>query len=176
MSIKNVNCVKDLLSVRYPEIRFSVTSKGACIVIGITASPYVWDSMYDVLDKEASSSGRSYKSAKKEMLKYWDKNRVSVVSVTPDVGFDFASFIASIRTVYEGELDIRLGSLFSKSRPRVLTEQQVQNRVNAEKREFSNLLQKSSNKLSEKESDTLRFGRVNRNSNAIRLKKSEAYY
>ena len=82
MSIKNVNCVKDLLSVRYPEIRFSVTSKGACIVIGITASPYVWDSMYDVLDKEASSSGRSYKSAKKEMLKYWDKNRVSVVSVT----------------------------------------------------------------------------------------------
>ena len=91
MSIKNVNYVKDLLSVRYPEIRFSVTNKGACIVIGITASPYVWDSMYDVLDKEASSSGRSYKSAKKEMLKYWGKNRVSVVSVTPDVGFDFDS-------------------------------------------------------------------------------------
>ena len=96
--------------------------------------------------------------------------------MTPDVGFDFDSFIASIRTVYEGELDIRLGSLFSKSRPRVLTEQQVQNRVNAEKRDFSNLLQKSTNKLSEKESDTLRFGRVNRNSNSIRLKKSEAYY
>lgn len=193
--MKAISNVRNVLSVKYPNFKFSITSKGDSVVVGILASPYNWDSMYDVIDKEnqfvsipnkyyvrkgvknISARWKKYNDVMVEKAKYWDKNGISVVGVTSDIDFDFDAFVGDIRSVYSGKLDIRLGSLYGDSRPRVLSQSDIDIMLDVRGKMFSKSFKDATrSRLSERESDSLRFGSANCNSNAVRMKKSQGYY
>ncbi len=196
--MNSVGIVKSMLLEEYPEIKFSVSSNvhGSEIMIGILASPYDWSSVFDIFfaenefisipPKYRKRKGENvlnkkwveYSRVKEEKKKYWENG--SLIAVPSSISFDIESFMSAVKKIVKGRIKFWPGSLVSSKMPKILSKSEVRNRIEAWGRRdaflVKNILDGQKNKLSEKESDGLIYGKRNVKSNSVALKKVSFMY
>ena len=196
--MNSVGIVKSMLLEEYPEIKFSVSSNvhGSEIMIGILASPYDWSPVFDIFfaenefisipPKYRKRKGENvlnkkwveYSRVKEEKKKYWKNG--SLIAVPPSIGFDIESFMSAVKKIVKGRIKFWPGSLVSSKMPKILSESEIKSRIEAWGRRDASLVKSildgQKNKLSEKESDGLMYGKRNVKSNSVALKKVSFMY
>ena len=192
-----VGIVKSMLLEEYPEIKFSVSNGcGNEIIIGILGSPYDWAPVFEIYyaendfisvpPKYRKRKGENvlnkkwveYSKVKEEKKKYWKNN--SLINVPPSIKFDIESFMNSVKKVFKGSIKFWPGSLVSNKKPKIFSESEIRNRIKSWGRRDASLVKSivdgQKNKLSEKESDSLMFGKINVKSNDVGLRKLRYIY
>jgi len=192
-----IGIVKSMLLEEYPQIKFSVSNgDGNEIIIGILGSPYDWAPVFEIYyaengfvsipPKYRKRKGENvlnkkwveYSRVKEEKKKYWKNG--SLIGVPASIGFDIESLMKFVKKVFKGSIKLWPGSLVSSKRPKIFSESEIVDRKKSwGKRDASlvkSIVDGQKNKLSEKESDGLLYGRGNVKSNAVGLRKLNSIY